>query len=259
VYRLSGSIAPVNGVPDITVEQVDDSLVIAGPRAWCTLRGRIYIYSNRGFVEMSDDGIRELSAGRVGNLLPGAFYAEAETPLLVADERTDEIYIIGAHATLNFVYALRYDCFTTTSQFNSAKTGIQLATSLAMVFSDTTGLLDELQPDLTALLSSGPILDLQPVFGDRPDTMKQFIDATYIFENGSSGTVDARFNAATAGAAEILLANENDLRATIGVSRDVPALASGIAPGLSIASAGLKALAGISLRYATFTEQQGRR
>jgi len=262
VYRLSGNIAPVNGIPDILVEQIDESLIIAGPRAWCVLRGKIYMYSNRGLVEMSDEAIRELSTGRVGDLLPGAFYAESETPFLVADERVDEIYIIGAHATLNFVYSLRYDCFTTTSQFNGATVGAQLATSLAMVFGYTTTQLDELQPDLTALLSSGPVLDLQPVFGDRPDTMKQWIDATWIFETGSSGTLEPRFNGLLVdggGLVEPLLSAENDLRASLGISRDTPAQASGIAPGFAITSAGLKSLAGISLRYATFTEQQGRR
>lgn len=263
LFRLTGTIAPIDGIPDIIVDEIDGTLIIAGPRAWCVLRDKVYAYTNRGLVEISNSAIRELTTGRVGDLLPGAFWAEAETPFLVADERVDEIYIIGAHATLNFVYSVRYDCLSTTAQFDGAQTGVQVATSLALVFGYATTTLDELQPDLTPLLSNGPILDLQPVFGDRPDTVKQWIDATYIFENGSSGAFDARFNGAAQPfvvISEAMLAAENDLRTNVGIGRDAPAHGSGIAPGLAIiTSAGLKKLAAISLRYAPITEQVGRR
>lgn len=256
LYRISGNIAPIDGIPDIRIDLIDSTLVIAGPRAWCVLRDRIFAYTNRGFVAISDDGIVELSTGVIGDLLPGTGWNEAKTPFLVADERTDEIYIVGAHASLNFVYSLRYGCFTTTSQFNGALTGVQLATSLALVFGYGTLLLDELQPDLTDLLTTGPVIDFQPAFGNRPDTIKQWVDATFIMETGSSGTLDPRFNGASA-LGESLVALGNDLRASVGVPCDAPAIGPSLAPGFAVLSAGLKKLSGISLRYVTTTEQQG--
>lgn len=259
LFRLSGTIAPIEGVPDIRVDPIDSSISLAGPRAWCVLRDKIFAYTNVGFVEISDDGIRPISLGVVGDLLPGQRWAESETPYLLADSRVDEIYIMGAHATLNFVYSLRYQVFTTTSQFDASSVGVQVASTLALAFGYSGAIqVDELQPDLTALLSTGPIADFQPVFGNRPDTIKQWIDAIYIMELGSTGTLDPRFNGASA-SAETLLTIGNDMRASVGVPRDAPALGPSIAPGYAVLSAGLKELSGISLRYATFTEQSGAR
>jgi hypothetical protein len=256
LYRVSGTITPVQGVPDIRVDPIDPTLILAGPRAWCVLRDRVYAYTNRGLIAITSDSIVELTTGVIGDLLPGATWNEAETPFLVADQRTDEIYIFGAHATLNFVYSVRYGCFTTTSQFDGAQTGVQLATGLSLVFGYATTALDQLQPDLTARLGTGE-LDFQPVFGGRPDTIKQWIDATYIMEDGSSGTVNPLFNGNAQSGETLLDVGGNDLRATVGISCNAPAIGPSIAPGLYSPGTSLKRLSAISLRYATFTEQQG--
>lgn len=261
LFRLSGTIAPIEGVPDIRVDPIDAKLVLAGPRAWCVLRDRIFAYTNRGFVSISDDGVVELSAGVVGDLLPGAVWAEAESPFLVADERTDEIYIIGAHETLNFVYSARYGCFSTTTQFDSAQTAVQAASSRALIFGYATSTIDELQPDLTGPMGGSHVvqLDFQPIFGGRPDTLKQFVDATYILDPASSNDVFPRFNGLTSSDFATPINAGNDLRATVGVPCDAPAIAPSLAIGLSVFGTALVILSGISVRYVPITEQVGQR
>lgn len=259
LYRLTGTIFRVDGIPDIRVDPIDAKLILAGPRAWCVLRDQIFAYTNRGLVVVSNDGVTEISTSIIGDLIPGQRWTEAETPYLVADDRVDEVYIMGAHASLNFVYALRYGIFTTTSQFGSSVFGIQLPSTRALIFGYNSSAYDELQPDLTALLATGT-WDFQPAFGDGPDRVKQWIDATYICEPGSSGTMVSRVNGA-AGASEVLRSTGNalDLRANIGIGRDAPAIAPCISVGVSIAANTLKKLSAISLRYSPLTEQHDKR
>ena len=263
VFRVSGTIETIDGVPDIRVDPIDSSLILAGPRAWCVLRDRIYAYTNIGLMEISDEAIRPISMGVIGDLLPGQRWNEAEIPFLLADTRTDEIYIIGAHATLNFLYSARYGAFTTTGQFDGAQTGVQIATSLALVFGYTTTTLDELQPDLTALAPTGVVsvrMDLQPLLAGRPDVEKQFVDVTYIFETGAGGSVRPRFNGAEDAVSQSIPAlSGNDTRLTAGVPRDAPALSGSIAPGLRFMNTTPMQLSGVSIRYVQITEQNGAR
>jgi len=259
VQRLSGTINPIDGIPDIRLDPIDSTLILAGPRAWCVLRDRIFAYTNRGFVAISDEGVSELTTGVIGDLWPGQGWVESESPHLLADTRVDEIYIMGAHATLNLVYSLRYGCFTTTAQFDAAQTSVKLATSMALVFGYASTALDELQPDLTSLVTSA-VADYQPVHGNRPDIIKQWIDASYVWEPSTilTGPPDIRMNGSIVTGLVPLIDVGNDIRGNVGIPQDAPALSTSIAPGFQ-GGVGLKALSGISLRYATFTEQQGAR
>ena len=258
LHRLSGTIASQDGIPDIRVDPIDPTLFIAGPRAWCVLRDRIYMYTNRGLIEINGDEIRELTTGIIGDQLPGALWSEAATPFLVANESQDEVWIIGAD-DLNWIYSLRYGGFVNASQFVGAKCGVHFATTDAMAFAygNASTALDTYREDSASVITAAS-LTFQPVFGDRPDSVKQWqmmtviasLDTTIAYFNAilndSTQSVNYAFAAATNGV---------DRRATVGIPRNAPAVAGAISAGLICGVVGEIEIEGLSLLYEVLTTQ----
>lgn len=260
LWRLSGTVTAQDGIPDIRVDPIDPKLVIAGPRAWCTIRDRIFAYTNRGLVEIDGDAVYERTTGIIGDLLPGAVYSEAVTPFLTANENQDEVWIMGAHATYNFIYSLRYGGFVTASQFSGAKTGIQFATTdtMAFAYGNASTSLDSYRESNTSTIAAAS-WQLQPVFGDRPDSIKQWQEMVLITTPESTAVWSPIYNGVVQGESYLARAitNNVDKRVSAGIPRNAPAVAGALAVGLSVNSSSLLEIEAVSLGYVVLaTEQQ---
>ena len=262
LWRISGTFARVDGFPDVRVDMFDPTCFLVAPRAWCILRDNVYAWTNRGFVQISDNGVKELSEGVIGDTLVGRPWSESSARFLVADEAFDEIFVVDTVSNIVRRYALRYNCWLTTTQYGSPLVGCYFPPSRAAMLATSTALnrvsWNQTERQATVL----PTLRFQPIYGNRPDGLKQFIDATAMFSADSDALVSGYFGVdQVAGAVSAALdVYGDDKRATYGIPRNAPAIAPSLTAWLQMTNPAIDKtlkLSGLSVRYVPITEQQG--
>ena len=259
LWRLSGSVFPINGVPDLRVDPVDPTLILSGPRAFCVLRDAVYANTNRGFVRITDGGIEELSTGIIGDLIPGAPWAESVYPCVSADERVDEVHVLVGSAQDQYVYSARYNCWTSSSQWETASQGLYVPWLRAPAFVDQPGEVTVVLPTQTLHTSGISFVEFQPLHGKEADALKQWIDMTLIFDRQATGQVFPRFNGVQYVVSGAPTIDGNDMRQTYGVPRAAPALCPTITPGFTSFGTNIRRFSGMQLRFVTIGDQQVQR
>lgn len=236
---------------------VDSTLVLAAPGAISVLRDTAYAYTSRGLVAINDTGIKELSAGRIDDLLPGQQFAATSTITMTADETHDEILLhINTTGTngRTYIYNTHSDAFTTRDWFSyNSYMRKRYARYLNDVVSITGSSALKTHAGSTVLEMT---LDFQPVYGSDPTALKMWQDMMVLASPSSSGrSVSARFNQALVSSArtlQVVSSNGKFSQANFGVPRDAPSVSHLIMPGIFAESSlsGPVSLYSVSLRSA---------
>lgn len=270
LFRLSGEGGQWR------IDQLDTTLILSAPQCCTALREAVYAYTNRGLVRIADDGFDELSEQSIGDTLVGAAYVETAALIVERDESSDEIHVVdtgvaGGAPTL-YVLATRFQCWSKLSFPNVTALAYQrIPTNPAtqpngwLIIGRSPlggaqplyGLFDQ-SPAVANLAAT---IQFQPFYSDDPLVLKQWIDATWIFQLADATRVlNSSWLGVADGSAVLTAWLNGDARATFGIPRSV-AVAPTLSPGLSIPSGVFTppVCKGVSLRFRSLTEQQAYR
>jgi hypothetical protein len=270
LWRLSGTGGRAGAGFDWRVDLMNSTITISGPHAGCVLRDSVYAYTSEGLAEINDSGIKMLSQGVIGDLLPGPPYSQTATIQVTGDEDKNEvILLINTTGTngVTYIYNIDQNAFTTRGSDSVNTEANHRVTAyarflLAPVALDTGS---AYVPDPAAGYAFATV-DFQPIFGERPFDVKHWIDMTTVFSLESAGKIiTPRFNGA-AGADHTLVLTSGatgDSRTTYGVPRNAPAMSTALAPGFSkvayVGSENASRFHGIALRYVDLSNQRRQR
>lgn len=270
LWRLSGTGGQAGRSYDWRIDPVDSTLSISGPQAVCVLRDTVYAYTNRGFVSIDSTGaVREISSGRIGDLLPGPpwsapTYTGTTAMFLVADIENDEIRFRepGTATGVTWIYNTLTDSFTQdTVTSNLLFYGIYSEAIRGVLTSQYAG--NGIIGSPTSTVFRPLDVTWQPIFAETPfvqhhwQTIDLAVDDTTanvnLYLNGSGTTVGTQ--TVTPGGTSVYS------RAGWMVPRNAPAVANNIGIrvlGPDVAATAMK-LQGIAVRYVNITEQRGKR
>lgn len=279
LFRLTGYGTRSSGVgAQFRVDLIDKTVVIAHPHAMGVLRDVVHSYTNRGLVQITDAGVRDLSNGVIGDILPGARLQtilnseETVQPgeyFIAGDDDQDEVWLGVRYQTTfppsppPFQFATDYFVYRTPVQaFTKC---ITAQSSTAIVFAEFLhGLALSIDADgvenyaLSQYMAERSVIDYQPVSAGDPLAAKQWIDCILIFDLGDAGIVhiNARFNQSDVGGG-YPRAKQNDSRRNVGVPRRAPAVAHTLSPGLVMDDNDVRLgrFFGLSLRFEGLSEQ----
>lgn len=259
LYRLSGDGPPWR------LELFDPGCILCAPQALVQMRDSIWAYTNYGIVRIDDNGLAEITAQTLNELFFGPPYSENPGCILERNETDDEIVVVTGNpnpSSLLYVFNTKQKGWT----WISAGAPTNNITAMAFQRSATTGLQRLLvatstplsQPNYSTWGVAGvnylaPLIKYQPFYGDDPLTMKQFVDATYMFNLLDGTGAFQKDVQATSGGANmgngLLIVHNNDAYLTVGVTRDW-AIAQSYSPGYShIAYNSQSKFRGVSLRF----------
>lgn len=272
LWRLSGTGGSAGDGYDWRVDPVDSTLSISGPQAGCVLRDTVYAYTNRGFVSIDSSGnIRELSTGRIGDLLAGPPWSAPTwrsdgSMWAFADETHDEIWfaINVQNSGRVYVYNTLTDAFTYISVLLNTNTptwGAYVRTSEENIFA---------QPSVSSVIGrSGGLftahtVEFQPVGGDNPFVLRHWQNVNYILAQASLAQPITPMVNGVAYASTVtptLMGDSGQQRVTVSVLRNAPAIANQISVGFTGIgnNSSARKLYAIALDYVDMTDQRRKR
>ena len=281
LYRLTGYATRSSGVgAQWRVDLIDRTLVLASPLAYTVLRDQVFSHTNRGLVEVTDSGARELSTGIIGDILPPARMEPdaAVDYFLEADDENDEVWVFARDADGEdvefFIYSVRAQAFTTCDGPNVFAPFARVFGFVDFLHSMVFALANEDVFDQNFLYYFVPgdtmatietFVDFQAISAGDPMTAKQWIDMTLLFEASvadelSATNVTPRFNGSSTSTAINFHERPNDARGICGVPRSAPAIGHTLAPGYATNTGGdpkpLTQFYGLSLRFEILSDQQ---
>ena len=263
-------------VPEITAAIVDTIAAIStppgrggigivrlsGPRCGTVARDTFYGYTNRGFVSIDSSGnIRELSQGRIQDLMPGPPWSDTQAAFVFFDETNDEVLIKTELSTSVYVYNVLTDSFTQLSGAGggavAAFDGAYIRADQRIVTVNSAGIFAE---RATSSFTGAAQVDYQPVYGDNPFAMQHWQSMDLVFDAASVGHFPfPRFNGNTGTFRTLTTHGVDQARASFGVGRNTPAKATCIAPGWSSSNMGKVRFFGIALRKVPISIQKAQR
>lgn len=266
IFRLSG----VNG--QYRIDPIDSTKIICGPQCMTSMDEDVYIYTNYGMLQIDSQTRDNLTDTIIGDLLPGPEYAEVATRVLCSHETELEIvYLDSSSANKLWIYATREGGGWTTLENNGA--ALSNVTALAYQRSPASGdprLLVGVSP-LAGVAASYAgwgntaaylVMDFQfqPFYADDPMSLKQFIEASFLWNAVNTGkSLRPMWNSTPIGSANIVQ-YQNAAYARAGVPR-VHATSQSISVGCdSVTGTGTQPrFLGVSLVYLPLTTQAKQR
>lgn len=267
IYRLSGDA----GVWRVDV--VAPGCVLCAPQCAVNLREVVYAYTNQGFVMVTDSGTTPISDSKVKSLAPGPPFAEIPNIIVEKNDKDQEVILVlgfsGFFATTMLVYSAQFDVFTQVT----GGTNMDGLSALAYqdhpasgnavllignsVFSVSLPVYSSWGTSSAQFLAA--TAHFRPFFDKDPMVVKQWIDATFLFDAADLGKVlTSRFSTVTAGVIT-LVRTVGDAVGTVGVPR-ARCIDTSCRPGFTLPAAATQfKFRGVSLRYTPFTYQQLRR
>lgn len=273
LWRLSGTGGQAGRGFDWRIDPVDSTLSISGPQALCVLRDTVYAYTNRGFVSIDSNGtIREISSGRLGDLLPGppwsgATVTGATAIFLTADIENDEVRFQepGNVSGRSWIYNCLTDSFTQDTHslaggyrgFNGVYVDALRCVLLGMsggggqVFS------------LNATTYRSMDLTFQPVYSDSPFVQRHWQNIN-VATDDATATVDVYLNGSgTSIGQKTLTPGGTSIYSRQGwmVPRNGPAVSNNLAVrvvGQDALTAPLR-VQGVAIGFTNITEQRVKR
>lgn len=247
------------------IDPVSESVILSSPRAATALNEDVYGLTNKGLVRVVGGSVfTPLSDAMVGDALPGTEYAETAS-IIVESNDADEEILIRIDATQYYLYATKYNVFTTITRANITALSYARYPSagspcIIIARSPLAGAAPFYQRWNDTAVYVGAQAIFQPMFGKNPFAAYQWIDGVLVFDLSSAGkSVQPSWNgvAATASALKGGSRYVNESRALFGVPRTSPALANAISPGFIIQSQSTPTkFYGLALRYEEVAEQQ---
>jgi len=245
LYRLSGNGGSIGDGYDWAIDPVDPNLILAAPRACCVHRDTVYAYTNRGFVSITSEGnIKELSDGRIADVLPGATWAapainETTVTWMEADAAFDDI-ILRLPSGNWWIYNVKTDCFTSGAPSNISSpvaAAYSLRDQRLLVVDSVAGRVCDGAGTSYEAMS----LRYQPVFGSNPYHHKHFQSIDVTIDGNQSSGLQLTFTpngktalAVTRPVPVSATAYEDESRVGFSVPRNAPASANALSVGLSI-------------------------
>lgn len=238
LHRLSGDGG------DWRTDPVDPTLVLAARNAVDVLQDQIFAYSNRGLVSVSDaGGITEVSTGVIGDLIPGAAYADTWDTYLACDELHREAWLSfwSSNNSVSYVWNTLTKAFTTVDDTTDwTAMAYSRALRSLVIGSDAAPQNDVLyfEDDASTTRMGGMDVRLQPLYMGDPFTLKQFIGVDHLFSGvGSAMTLVPSYDG-TNYTALTVPAGTLESRVMAPVPRNAPAIGTRIAPGFTLSSGG---------------------
>lgn len=236
------------------VDIVDPKLVLAGRNAVSEMGQRVYAYTERGFVRVSEGaGIEEIARPFIFNLLPGAAYADTWDTFVTCDELHREVWLSfrSGGSTTHYVYNEVSESFVDVIENEwSACTYAPYLRSLVIGQVDTAPDCRYFEDDSSTTRMTGADVRFQPFTGGDAFQQKEWGDCYYLFEGVTGAmTFVPRFGV-TNYAGRTLSANSIESRLRVAIPRNAPALSPRITPGFSFSAgdtANAWSLLGISL------------
>lgn len=203
LYRLSGNGGAM-GFGTWQVDYANATLLLCAPQASTVLDDKLYGYCNEGVVELDSAGnVKNLTAGIIGNLLPGQRYIEQVNVILERNETEGELIV-----------APRSDGFTGQLLIHHVKqrgwTGFRASQTSAIGFHRVPASVIVRPRVLLATyrVSSPPTyagwdapdsfddgrVQYQPVYGSDPLELKRWMWADYLFDKFSSEPIGVIWN-----------------------------------------------------------------
>lgn len=113
IHRLSGTGGSSSGGFDFSIDHIDPSTILRGPKAACRWNDSVFALANNGAVVIDAGGaVREISTSAIGNLNGGVKYSQSNKSRVVADDATGDIYFFVDSATDAWVYSTRWNKWT---------------------------------------------------------------------------------------------------------------------------------------------------
>lgn len=260
LWRLSGTGGTAGAGYDWRLDPVDSTISLSGPRCGCVLRDTVYAYTNRGFVSIDSSGtIREISQGRVQDLMPGPAWSDTQAAFVFFDETNDEITIKTELGGVIYVYNILTDAFTTLVVVNAPFDGAFIRADGRVAHVTTGGIYAQNSGSHSA---AGSIADYQPVYGEDPFAIHHWQSMDLAFDTQNQGqTVGARFNQVDGSSHSLTVGGQSFARSGYGIGRNTPAVANCIQPGWKQGAGGLSVLRffGLALHKKTITQQRYQR
>lgn len=267
-YRLTGEAGVWR------TDLVDPTFVPCAPDACCVLNDVVYAYTGRGFCSLSGVTTSLISRGVIDAQFPGRQFEEIRRIHMYADTSTEEIItLIQDPVSLDnsstiYIYSTLYkqwtifdppfDTFTAIGTFYpSASGGVPYVLLGEWGGTGFAPVVSTWRPDSGQILDL-PELRLQPFYAGDPALVKQWIDATWILNSGSSAVVRQEVSNGNSSGQDNIRSNTNDSRATLGID-----ISSAISPVLQLSGFvvtfnldPIPVLKGVSVRYVPLTTQQ---
>jgi hypothetical protein len=289
LWRLSGTGGSAGAGFDWRVDPVDSTISLSGPQAFCTVRDNVYAYTNRGFVEIDSSGnVRELSQGRINDILPGPpwstpNYSATSAIFCVSDEAADEIILRDAASPSGkvWVYNTLTDTFVTDQTSDGTLSPVHGAFSRTLqrviLVQASTGSPGNLYTQFSNFSTTGNfapwLVKYQPVSHGNPFTVTQWQNVDLAFELPNTSTtvaVSAFANSTLMGTRNVTTGLTQDTsifsRTSFTVPRTSPAVANNIAFSFSVpagqalsVSSGTMKLQGFAIYYSDPTDQRKNR
>lgn len=248
LWRLSGDD------DEYRVDPIDPQLVLAGRNAVAKLGERIYAYTERGLVRISDaGGVERIAEKIIQDRIPGAAYADTWDTFVAADEMHREIWLSfrSGGSTTSYVFNEVTGAFVDVVDTEwSAMEYAPYLRSLVIGAVDSTPDVKYFEADTSTTRMSGADVRFQPFTGGDAFALKEWQDVNFIFEGvGSTMSLTPRFGSTNYNARTVA-ASTVESRVRVAVPRNAPALAARLTPGFTFASGGtsnLWSLRGISV------------
>jgi hypothetical protein len=249
------------------VDDRDLKLILAGRNAVAALRDTVYAYTNRGFVAVGADGsVKEIGADLIGDLIPGAAYADTWDTFVACDEERREVWLSfrAGGSTTSYVYSEVSGTFVDVVDGEwSTLEYAQYLRSLVLGFVDATPDVYRFELDTSLVRMGSAQLQFQPLTGGNENTLKQWQALDFIFEGVSAAPLSITpYFDGVAGAVPVASPIATlESRTVVGVPRSA-AVANVLRPGFTLASGGTNnkwSFRGLSARYERLSEEAGRR
>lgn len=275
VFASDGTWRVTGGGPfasDWDVRQIDSALTIVNPLAADAMGGSVWAYTSRGLVAITYDSVEEISAGIIGDVLPGigATTTSNASTFLTCDPVNHEArltLVTGSgvtHASTAYIFNTVSKAFTT--QTGSGQDSATAAV-LAELFLPTYGVIWSTSHDAAsgqvwrpsdATYRTDAEVRFQPITGDgSPFTLKQWGEYEFLFRSvGGALTIDATVNGSVSSSGIASTTQNSEVRFVSAPGLDdamAPSIALGFTPETA-ASSGWQWI-GMSARYSMLSPQ----
>jgi hypothetical protein len=273
VFRLSGDAGAL-GLGNWQRDYANSTLILAGPQAMTALNESVYGYFNSGFCEVDSAGtITNLTNKVVGDVLPGTRYSEDRGLIVERNETDDEVLLAlgeNADSSSNTVYV-----FNTSQRGWTYLNGAAALTRVTAISMQRAPLSGEARvlfaisvpsgtPSFGGWNSQSSFLEwdvqYQPLYGDDPLELKNWIWCDYLFSVASAGrNVTPVFNGTPFAGVIDVQALDAGAYARAGVPREAGQSQS-ISPGVRGAASATQArFQGLSMALKQRTNQSKKR
>lgn len=213
LFRLGGNGGSL-GLGAWQIDYANATLLLCAPQASTVLEDILYGYCNVGVVAVDSAGnVNNISAGTIGDIVPGPRYREVLSIIMERNETDDEVLLTLGEANEDhtasfriYLYNVRQKAWTYLEK-GEAGFGLDLITAIGMFRLPPGGA----EPHVlfaSQVLGAQPVyaswdapddfcdstVQYQSLYGEQPLELKRWMWADYLFDANSQGSIDVLWN-----------------------------------------------------------------